>query len=168
MRKLSGVVRTFLIFAILTSNISCDQLSKSMVRNQVSIDEQISLLNNSVTLMRVENAGAFLSLGNTLPSLVKLAILILIPVLVLLAGIYFVFHRKDIQSITLIGICFVLGGGIGNIYDRIIYGSVTDFLHINFGIFQTGIFNLADVSIMIGIFIVLFDTYRKKSLSEAA
>ena len=168
MFKISGVVRTLLILTILISSISCDQLTKSMVRNQVSTDEQISLLSNSVTLMRVENAGAFLSLGNTLPSLVKLAVLILIPVLVLLAGIYFVFYRKDIQSITLIGICFVLGGGIGNIYDRIIYGSVTDFLHINFGIFQTGIFNLADVSIMVGIMIVLFDTYRKKTLSEAA
>jgi signal peptidase II len=167
MFKIPGVIRTLLIFAILISSISCDQLTKSMVRNQVSGDEQISLLNNSVTLMRVENAGAFLSLGNSLPSLAKLGILILIPVLVLLSGIYFVFYRKDIQNTTLIGICFVLGGGIGNIYDRIIYGSVTDFLHINFGIFQTGIFNLADVSLMIGIFIVLFDTYRKRPLSEA-
>ena len=168
MSKLSGIIRTLLIIGILVSNISCDQLTKSMVRSQVSHDEQISLLSDRIMLTRVENAGAFLSLGTALPSLAKLAILILIPVLVLLSGIYFVFHRNDIQSATLVGICFVLGGGIGNIYDRIIYGSVTDFLHINFGLFQTGIFNLADVSIMIGIFIVLFDTYRSKSLSEAA
>lgn len=167
MSKLSGVIRTFVIVAILISSISCDQFTKSMVRSQVSDNEQISWLNDRVTLMRVENSGAFLSLGHALPSLVKQGVLILIPVLVLLAGIYFVFNRKDIQNATLIGICFVLGGGIGNIYDRIIYGSVTDFLHINFGFFQTGIFNLADVSIMVGIFIVIFDTYRGKSLAEA-
>ncbi|RAW01395.1 signal peptidase II [Pseudochryseolinea flava] len=167
MSKLSGVIRTVVIIAILISSISCDQITKSIVRSQVSSDEQISMFNNSVTLMRVENSGAFLSLGHALPSLVKQAILILIPVLVLLAGIYFVFNRKDIQSTTLIGICFVLGGGIGNIYDRIIYGSVTDFLHINFGLFETGIFNLADVSIMVGIFIVIFDTYRTKTLVES-
>ena len=167
MSKLSGVIRTFVIVAILISSISCDQITKSMVRSQVSGDEQISWLNDRVTLMRVENSGAFLSLGHALPSLVKQGVLILIPVLVLLTGVYFVFNRKDIQNITLIGICFVLGGGIGNIYDRIIYGSVTDFLHINFGFFQTGIFNLADVSIMVGIFIVIFDTYRGKSLVEA-
>ena len=167
MSKLSGVIRTFVIVAILISSISCDQITKSMVRSQVSGDEQISWLNDRVTLMRVENSGAFLSLGHALPSLVKQGVLILIPVLVLLTGIYFVFNRKDIQNATLIGICFVLGGGIGNIYDRIIYGSVTDFLHINFGLFQTGIFNLADVSIMVGIFIVIVDTYRGKSLAEA-
>ena len=167
MSKLSGVIRTVVIAAILISSISCDQITKSMVRSQVSGDEQISWLNDRVTLMRVENSGAFLSLGHALPSLVKQGVLILIPVLVLLTGVYFVFNRKDIQNITLIGICFVLGGGIGNIYDRIIYGSVTDFLHINFGFFQTGIFNLADVSIMVGIFIVIFDTYRGKSLVEA-
>lgn len=167
MSKLSGVIRTVVIAAILISSISCDQITKSMVRSQVSGDEQISWLNDRVTLMRVENSGAFLSLGHALPSLVKQGVLILIPVLVLLTGIYFVFNRKDIQNATLIGICFVLGGGIGNIYDRIIYGSVTDFLHINFGLFQTGIFNLADVSIMVGIFIVIVDTYRGKSLVEA-
>ena len=51
-------------------------------------------------------------------------------------------------------------------YDRIIYGSVTDFLHIDFVIFQTGIFNLADVSIMAGMFLILIQSFRKKTLEK--
>ena len=59
---------------------------------------------------------------------------------------------------------FAIGGGIGNIYDRLVHGSVTDFMHINFGLFQTGIFNMADVSITTGMFIFLYQSYsRQKS-----
>ena len=154
-----------IIFLMLVSNISCDQLSKSLVRSNVDDNESISMLNNHITLMKVENAGAFLSLGDTLPLLVRLALLILLPVMVLGFGLFFIFRKKDISMATLIGICCVLGGGIGNVFDRIMYGSVTDFLHIDFILFQTGVFNLADVSIMVGIFIVLFDSYRKRSLA---
>jgi signal peptidase II len=71
--------------------------------------------------------------------------------------------KKNLSNLTIIAICFIVGGGIGNIYDRLIYGSVTDFLHIDFIIFQTGIFNMADVSIMTGTFIVLFESYFKRT-----
>jgi len=61
------------------------------------------------------------------------------------------------------------GGGIGNVYDRIIYGSVTDFLHIDLGLFETGIFNMADVSITTGALILLANTlyknYRNRMLT---
>jgi len=65
----------------------------------------------------------------------------------------------------LVGISFVLGGGIGNMYDRIVHGSVTDFMHIDFIIFQTGIFNMADVSIMMGMFLILIRSFLNKEMS---
>jgi len=68
--------------------------------------------------------------------------------------------KKDLTNMTIIGVCFIIGGGVGNIYDRLIYGSVTDFLHIDFVIFQTAIFNMADVSIMTGIFVIVIEAFR--------
>jgi signal peptidase II len=61
-----------------------------------------------------------------------------------------------------LALSFAIGGGIGNIYDRLVHGSVTDFMHINFGLFQTGIFNMADVSIMVGMFIFLAQSYSRQ------
>jgi signal peptidase II len=58
-------------------------------------------------------------------------------------------------NLSVLGFCLISGGGVGNICDRVVYGSVTDFLHINLLIFQTGIFNVADVTVMAGTFIVL-------------
>lgn len=61
--------------------------------------------------------------------------------------------NRNIWLILSIG--FVVGGGIGNMIDRVLYQSVTDFLHIRMGPIQSGIFNMADVSIIIGMGILL-------------
>jgi len=52
---------------------------------------------------------------------------------------------------------FIIGGGIGNIYDRILYGSVTDFMYLELGSWHTGIFNMADVSVVIGTALLLIN-----------
>lgn len=73
----------------------------------------------------------------------------------------FLITKYNLKSSTVLGVCFVLGGGIGNVYDRLVHGSVTDFLFIDFGIFHTGIFNMADVSIMIGTFLIVVSMYSR-------
>ena len=80
----------------------------------------------------------------------------------MLWGLYLVIERTDMSRPLVTGLCFVIGGGAGNLYDRIRFGSVTDFVHVNFGLFQTGIFNMADVSIMMGMGVILMDIYLKK------
>jgi len=74
-----------------------------------------------------------------------------------------VYRDKEIDKISLIGFCFIIGGGIGNIYDRILYGSVTDFLFIDLGgIFKTGIFNIADLSVTTGMIMILLMSFKNK------
>lgn len=154
--------RNIIILLIVLCNVGCDQISKSIVRQEISYNENIKFANNHFTLTKVENSGAFLSLGNSLPYFIKLIFLSILPIFVLLFGIYLLMSKSNLSRMLMIGFCFIIGGGIGNLYDRIINGSVTDFMHIDFILFQTGIFNMADVSIMIGTAIVLFDVYLKK------
>ncbi|MFZ2905720.1 MAG: signal peptidase II [Cyclobacteriaceae bacterium] len=160
------VLRSLLIVIILTINIGCDQISKGIVRQRIRDFEQISIIKNCVTLTKVENTGAFLSLGNSLPDAIRFILLSLVPLVVLGVGIGFLFAKSKISNVTLLGSAFVIGGGIGNIYDRLVYGSVTDFLHIDFGIFQTGIFNLADVSIMMGLLMVFVNSFKTKTVED--
>ena len=57
---------------------------------------------------------------------------------------------------------FIIGGGISNVYDRIVYEAVTDFMNMGlFGV-RTGIFNFADVSIMVGLGIMLPFAFQKE------
>lgn len=161
------ILRAIIIFAILAINVGCDQISKSIVRNRIEDHEQISLVDNYVTLMRVENKGAFLSLGNSLPNMVRFIFLSLFPLAILGFGLGYLFTKKNLSKSMLLGFAFVIGGGIGNLYDRLVYGSVTDFMHIDFVIFQTGIFNMADVSIMTGMAIVIIGSFLDRSKRDS-
>jgi signal peptidase II len=121
------------------------------------------VVSNYLTLTKVENTGAFLSLGNSLPQEMKRIILVILPMLALGFAIVYMLTKNNLSNLTLTGICFVVGGGIGNIVDRFLYGSVTDFLHMDFVLFQTGIFNMADVSVMVGVFILFGEYYFRKT-----
>jgi signal peptidase II len=162
-QKTSRLVRNIAIIVILVANIGCDQISKNVIRQNVGFYETIHVVQDYVTITYVENTGAFLSLGSTLPETAKVIILSVIPLIALLFGIIYILVKKNLTWLSALALSFAIGGGIGNIYDRLMHGSVTDFMHINFGLFQTGIFNMADVSIMTGMFIFLYQSYSRQT-----
>lgn len=162
--KSNRLARNIAILVVLIANIGCDQISKSVVRENVGFYQTIHVIRDYVTITYVENTGAFLSIGSSLPDSVKIFVLSVIPLVALVLGIVYLLTQKNLTWLSALALSFAIGGGIGNIYDRLVHGSVTDFMHINFGLFQTGIFNMADVSIMTGMFIFLYQSYsRQKS-----
>jgi len=157
-----NLFRTIIILAIIITNIGCDQVTKNIVREKILQNATVSLLSNHLTVTNVENTGAFLSAGNSLPGAAKYILLSVLPLAVLTFGFIYVLTKQTLSPPLLLGCCFVIGGGIGNIFDRMVYGSVTDFLHISFAGLQTGIFNMADVSIMTGAAIILTHSLIKR------
>lgn len=157
------VFRYAIIILIISVNIGCDQVSKHAVRNHMDYHEQIQLLNDNVMLIKVENSGAFLSLGDSLSPLAKSILLSVLPSATLLLLVFWLFGQNS-GKWAIFGLCCIAGGGIGNIYDRIMFGSVTDFMYLHYGIFRTGIFNFADVSITFGTcLIVLQQLFVRKN-----
>jgi signal peptidase II len=162
------IFRALIIIVLLVSNIACDQVSKSVVRQKIEYNERINVLGHYIILTKVENTGAFLSLGNSIPRPLYMVLMIAIPLLVILYMIYYLIKKDDIANFVIIGVSFILGGGLGNLYDRVLFGSVTDFLFFDFVIFHTGIVNMADIAITSGFFIILTGLllnrgeYRKK------
>ena len=150
------------LLIILILNIAFDQISKFIVRMEISDYEHIVLIKDFFTLTKVENSGAFLSLGDSMPYAFRLIILTGLPLLFLGYGLYYLFSKPNLPASMQIALCFLIGGGIGNLYDRIVHGSVTDFMHMNFQIFQTGVFNIADISIMIGVGILFIQSLKAK------
>jgi signal peptidase II len=155
--KLQGTYRTISILLFAIFNIACDQVTKALVRDHINIYQHYSYIGNHFTLLRVENTGAFLSLGDDLAQPFRFILLTLVPALALLGTLAYVITRQNLSNRLTIGIVCCIGGGIGNLYDRIAHGSVTDFMHIMFGPLQTGVFNVADVSIMIGFGLIMLD-----------
>ncbi|MGO4875876.1 signal peptidase II [Pedobacter psychrotolerans] len=156
----------FSLIVLLILNIAVDQISKIIARLEISDYEHIVLIKNFFTLTKVENSGAFLSLGDDMPYAFRLIILTGLPLLFLGYGLYYLFAKPDLPSTMQIALCFLIGGGIGNLYDRMVHGSVTDFMHMDFHIFQTGVFNFADISIMIGIGILLLQSVKGNLIKQ--
>ena len=157
--------RTAFIIVIIIFNIAIDQISKILVRANVEPYSEAPIVGDIFTLHNVENTGAFLGMGSDLSPTLKLLLLLILPVIVLGLVVVHIIREKSIDKMSLIGFCCIIGGGIANVYDRFAYGSVTDFLHLDFGgKLRTGIFNIADMSVTTGMIIILVASflYRKK------
>ncbi|MGK0494265.1 MAG: signal peptidase II [Maribacter sp.] len=163
--KQKDFVCRFYTVALVLLNISCDQISKEVVRKNVVNRDYIELVADHLILTNVENTGAMLGFGASFPPVIKIILLQIIPIVVLMVLLYRVLTKKTIGRWPVFAFALVIGGGIGNLIDRIVYGSVTDFFQIRLGFLKTGIFNMADVSISIGVVMILFLSVFGKKVS---
>ena len=161
--------RTIYIFLVIILTIAADQISKVIVRahvigrTEINPSERISVIRDYFILMNVENTGAFLGMGSDLNPTLRIILLLILPILVLGFVLRHILKDKSLDNWSLFAFASIIGGGIANVYDRIAYGSVTDFFFIDLGgVFKTGIFNLADLSVTTGMIILVIASFRKK------
>ncbi|SHJ05083.1 signal peptidase II [Aquimarina spongiae] len=160
--KIAKKLRITFILALVLLNVSCDQVLKNVVRQTIAKEERIHVIKDSFVLTKVENEGAAWSVGSDLSPLLKIIFLQIIPTLVLVFLLRHILIQTKYKKETVVGFAFIIGGGIGNLFDRIVHNSVTDFLILDLGLIKTEIFNLADVSIMVGSILVLFSVLVNK------
>jgi len=160
--KVKKVFRILLSILIIISSINCDRISKNIVRQNIEYKAQINILSKYVILTKVENSGAFLGLGDSISRPVYKLLMIFIPLIIIGYALFYLIKKDSLSIFLIAGISFIIGGGLGNIFDRILYGSVTDFLYFDFILFHTGIVNMADIFITIGFFIIAYRFFVNK------
>jgi len=162
--------RTAGIILLILANIAIDQISKVVVRRTIIPGERIPVIDDIFILMNVENTGAFLGMGSDMNPTLKLIFLLILPIGVLGYIIYYVITYKALDTTSKIALSCIAGGGIANVFDRIAFGSVTDFFYLDFGgVFHTGIFNVADMSVTFGMLTLLFSNFFiHKTTAEAS
>lgn len=161
-----GFVRKIALLCVMLCNLGCDQISKEIARDRIDYRQVIEVVGDLFVLTKVENSGAFLSLGDEWPPAIKWVALVALPLLILAYGLYVMFAAQYMSYRTAFGLAFAIGGGFGNMYDRLVFGSVTDFMHLDFGLVRTGIFNMADLSITLGVMLIFADVARRKIRRE--
>ncbi len=153
--------KLLIIVIVILLNIGCDQITKSIAREYLQGQGKVEVLGDFFILRYAENDGAFLSMGSNFPPALKFILLTLLPSIILILLLLYIIFKKNIPFIMMIGFCCILGGGISNIFDRVVYyGYVTDFLNFGIGNFRTGILNFADLSIVAGTIILLFCSFK--------
>lgn len=136
-----------------------DQIMKYLVRTYMDIGKSIPVFGDWLRLTSHRNAGAAWGILQG-----QKWVLILVAVLVIMGVIY---YSRHVQSRLLrVALAFLLGGAVGNMVDRLLFGQVVDFLDVR--IINYPIFNTADVAIVIAVGLVLLDSFRHQRRNTLA
>lgn len=108
--KTNRLLKSLFIIVILISTISCDQISKNIVRQKIEYNTQINVISNYVILTKVENTGAFLGLGDTIPRPLYKLLMIAFPLIVIGYALFYLIKKDALSILFITGVSFMIGG----------------------------------------------------------
>lgn len=147
---MTGRIATHLLLLLaVVATIGCDQATKRMATSSLAGTPGRTYLGGVVRMEYVENTGGFLGLGAELPPAARTAIFTGATGIMLIGMIAIAF-RERLQGWALLGAALFVAGGASNWIDRLANGRVVDFMNVGVGPVRTGIFNIADVALMLG------------------
>lgn len=157
-----------LVVALVAAILAVDLLTKAIAERTLADRETIHLLGDTVRVGYVLNAGVFLSLGHELSPRLRFWLFVVGVggVLAMLLGL--TLRDPHFRTPEVIAVAAIVGGGLGNLWDRIQLGVVRDFMNVGVGSLRTGIFNVADMAITFGgIALLLLPLLRRRDRRES-
>jgi signal peptidase II len=136
--------------------LAFDQFTKWYIRQTVSLYESIAVIDSLFHITHVRNSGGAFSLFAGSSDAVRLPFFLLVSVIAVAVLLFFVRRVRPEQRLLLFALGLILGGALGNLVDRIVYGQVTDFLDFHWHGYYWPAFNVADSCITTGMLILLF------------
>ncbi len=135
--------------------IVLDRIIKSLLLLNMDMGDSITIINNFWNITLISNTGAAFSiLSSNTPFLIIVSLFTIIL-------IYFLFIKgQELKNYQKILYGILLGGIIGNLIDRIIYGAVVDYLDFNIFGYNFPVFNLADIFIVVGVILIIIDVFK--------
>ena len=144
-----------------------DRWSKRLVAARLPMYSHIQIIPGFFQLTHTENTGAAFSLFADSPSPWKTGMLIGFSVIAMLVVLVLVWKQRHALSITGIALSLILGGAMGNLWDRVASGRVVDFLLFYVKRYQWPVFNLADSAIVIGASLLVMEILFHKPPAES-
>jgi len=139
--------------------IALDLYTKHLVVNAFAYGEHLTIT-SFFDLVRYHNEGAafsFLSNAGGWQRIFFSAIAVIAS-----AVIVYLMYKSPKQKLFCLGLAFILGGALGNLYDRLTLGYVVDFLFFHYQAYYWPAFNLADSAITFGVSLLLIDSFKNK------
>ena len=153
--------KILLIGGISLISIAIDQWTKFLATQHLMGAPEISWWNDFFVFTYAINHGAFLGLGSNLPEHIRNFIFSGLVSLFLIGFTIYAVRDKTMNTLQNLACGLVLSGGFSNLYDRATNnGGVVDFMNMGIGGLRTGIFNVADMAIMAGVFLLIFYSYK--------
>ncbi len=136
---------------------AADQITKAIIRRSLPLGDSRSLIPDVLDLTHVHNTGAAFGLLNAVEFPYKSAVMIAVAGLALVAIAVYATQLGFHERIARLGLALILGGALGNLIDRAVFGYVIDFVDVYWGATHFWAFNVADASITVGAILVLLE-----------
>jgi signal peptidase II len=145
-----------------------DRITKWAVARTIPLEDVINIIPGFFRLTHLENTGAAFSLFADSPSPFRTILLITFSVAALAVISFLLWKDRSVFHAGTLALSLILGGAIGNLWDRVSDGKVTDFLDFYIGVHHWPPFNVADSAIVIGALLLFLRMLRKDHRSQAA
>jgi len=156
--------RLQVLVGVTVASVVVDLFTKVLAVRMLAGRAPLTFLGDSLRLQYVENRGAFLGLGASLPTAVRTGIFVLAVAVLLAVLIVYVVRSPGVARAELWATSLFVGGGLGNLIDRVWLGYVRDFANVGIGPVRTGVFNVADMAISAGaVLLVVFLVRNRKN-----
>jgi len=149
-----------LVSGWLVAIVVLDQLTKIIVDQSMPLHQSTPIIDGLFNLTYVRNTGAAFGIFAGSAEIFRRPFLILVSILASVFIIVMMKRLAEKETGLVIGLSFILGGAIGNLIDRVIYGEVIDFLDFYWRNYHWPAFNIADSFITIGVGIMLYRLYK--------
>jgi len=153
-------------FLIALLVIVLDRLTKWTIAHRLSLHDGFQVIPGFFRIIHTENPGAAFGIFADSPTPWKVGLLILFSVLALLIVSALLWKSGHTLTTTGVGLALILGGAIGNLWDRLVSGHVVDFLLFYIGRYQWPAFNVADSAIVVGAGLLVFEILFTGSPSQ--
>jgi signal peptidase II len=137
--------------------VACDQLTKAIVRATLPLHESVSVLPGFMDFTHVRNTGAAFGILNAADFPFKTAVIAVIATVALVGVGVYAASLAHHQLVARVGLALIIGGATGNLLDRVVSGSVVDFVDVYWRTYHFWAFNVADSAITIGVAIMILD-----------
>ena len=145
-----------------------DRLTKWAIVKTIVLEDAVSIIPGFFRLTHLENPGAAFSLFAESTSPFKTALLVTLSLAALAVVGFLLWRSRNDYNITTLSLSLILGGAVGNLWDRLADGMVTDFLDFYLGIHHWPPFNIADSAIVVGAMLLLLRMLRNETNTAKA
>jgi signal peptidase II len=163
MTRNSARITHFLLALIV---VLLDRWSKRLVAARIGLYSHIQIIPGFFRITHTENTGAAFSLFADSPARWKTELLIGFSVVAMVIVSVLLWRQVRALSVTGIALSLILGGAVGNLWDRVASGRVVDFLLFYIKEHQWPVFNLADSAIVVGASLLVLEILLHKSASD--
>jgi signal peptidase II len=140
---------------IIAAVVLLDRVTKLLIIRQLPVAHEVPIIPGLFQLSHWENTGAAFSMFADATSPWRTFGLIAFSVLACVVVSYLLWHHRPVLDFTSVSLCLIFGGALGNLWDRLGKGTVTDFLDFYIGPHHWPPFNIADSAIVVGALLLI-------------